>query len=297
MASLKELRTRIQSVKNTQKITKAMKMVAASKLRTAQERLERMRPYAHGVHDMIAQVACRAEEGDHPLLERRPRKRAQILVLTSDRGLCGGFNSAILKKTQAYLDGVTENASEEVARDEHEYLELALIGRKAIEYFKRRDYEVRQTYLEVLIAPSLEKAADIGSNLVGDYVDGKLDAVYVVYNQFKSAINQELVVEQVLPIVPSLADVSKPIDFKYEPSKRAVLDNLLPMYVNVEIFRMVLESLASEMGARMTAMDNATRNATELIDKLTLNYNRARQAAITTELMEITSGSEALKQS
>jgi F-type H+-transporting ATPase subunit gamma len=295
MATLKELRKRLQSVKNTQQITKAMKMVAAAKLRHAQESLVATRPYAKGVHEMIAHVAARTESMSHPLLERRERKRAQVICLTSDRGLCGGFNSNVIKKTHNYLEGKGLDHSDAVARDEHEHMELALIGRKGIEFFKRRDYDVRQNYLDVLTDPSFETVSNIGSNVIADYIDGNLDAVFLVYNEFKSAIAQHVVIEQILPVVPTLTDVTSKVDFKYEPDKTAILDTLLPAYVNVEIYRAVLESLASEMGARMTAMDNATRNASDLIDRLSLQYNRARQAAITTELMEITSGSEALK--
>jgi F-type H+-transporting ATPase subunit gamma len=273
-----------------------MKMVAAAKLRHAQESLVETRPYAKGVHEMIAHIAARTESHAHPLLEKRPRKRAQLISLTSDRGLCGGFNSNVIKKTSQYLEGKALDHSDALARDEHEHMELALIGRKGIEFFKRQDYEIRQTYVDILTAPSFETVSEIGSNVIADYIDGNLDAVFLVYNEFKSAIAQHVVVEQILPVVPTLTDINSKVDFKYEPDMTTILDTLLPAYVNVEIYRAVLESLASEMGARMTAMDNATRNASDLIDRLSLQYNRARQAAITTELMEITSGSEALKQ-
>jgi F-type H+-transporting ATPase subunit gamma len=295
MASLKELRTRIGSVKNTQQITKAMKMVAAAKLRNAQNNLMQMRPYAKGVHDVIAHVAARTEAHEHPLLARRTRKRAQIIVLTSDRGLCGGFNNNVIKRAHRYIDGTELSDQEQIAHGEHEHIELSLVGKKGIDYFGRRDIPIRNRYEEVLANPSLVNASNIGSNLVADFIDENLDAVYVVYNEFKSPIQQDVVMEQILPVVPSLTDVASEVDFKYEPSKGIILDTLLPAYVNVEVYRAILESLAGEMGARMTAMDSATRNAGDLISSLSLKYNRARQAAITTELMEITSGSEALK--
>lgn len=296
MPSLKETRKRIQSVKNTQQITKAMKMVAAARLRRAQERLLQMRPYAQGVHEMIGEVAARGDDAAHPLLAQRERLRAQMIVLTSDRGLCGAFNAQVIRKADSYLKAEKLDENEAAQRAEHEHLELALIGRKGIEYFDRRDWEIRHRYREVLTQPSLETATTIGDNVVADFIDGKLDCVFLVYNEFKSAITQKLVVEQLLPIVPAPPkEGASEVDFLYEPSRTAILDNLLPAYVNVEIYRAILESIASEMGARMTAMENATRNADDLIKRLTLMYNRARQAAITTELMEITSGAEALK--
>ncbi len=296
MPSLKDLRKRIESVKSTQQITKAMKLVAAAKLRQAQERLLQMRPYARGVHEMIAHVAARSETQAHPLLAQREQKRAQLLVLTSDRGLCGAFNTNVIKRAHAYLDSTIPDV--DVRRVEHEHTELALIGRKGIEYFGKRDYPIRERHLEVLTQPTLERASQIGEEVVADFIDENLDAVYIVYNEFKSAISQRIVVEQLLPIVPAEPESGdSAVDFRYEPTKEAILDALLPMYVNVELYRAVMESLASEMGARMTAMENATRNATELIASLTLTYNRARQSAITTELMEIVGGAEALKQS
>ncbi len=287
MASLKEIRNRIRSVKNTQQITKAMKMIAASRLRKAQEAVEAQRPYAHRLREIIGTLATRAEAGDHPLLAVRPPKKVLLLVLTSDRGMCGGFNVNISRATVNYVKD----------HDEHEQVSLSLIGKKGQAFFSRRhEYTVSKQYEGVFDNINLGQANEIGGDIVSAFVDEGLDACYMVYNEFKSAIAQEVIVEKLLPVEPDAeASDEQLLDFKYEPSKAAVLDEVLPLYVNVQIYRAILESIASEMGARMTAMDNATRNAGELIDKLTLTYNRARQAAITTELMEIIGGAEALK--
>lgn len=287
MANLKEIRRRIKSVKNTRQITKAMKMIAASRLRKAQEAIEAKRPYAERLAQVIGALATRAEVDDHPLLQVRPPKNVLLVVLTSDRGMCGGFNVNIARTTVRYLDGNTE----------HEQIELAIIGKKGQDFFRRRpQYNVREMYQGVFENIGLAKATEIGEDITAAYETAGLDAVYLVYNRFKSAISQSVEVEKILPVEPDAeASDTDRMDFIYEPSKRGVLDEVLPLYVNVQIYRAILESIASEMGSRMTAMDNATRNASELIDRLTLKYNRARQAAITTELMEIIGGAEALK--
>ena len=286
MANLKDIRKRIGSVKNTQQITKAMKMVAAARLRKAQEGIETMRPYAYRLRDVIGQLAARADFSDHPLLEQREPKNIHLLILTSDRGLCGGFNANINRTAERYI------------RDNefgHESMVLDVVGRKGNEYFKRRPTEIANFFSDILADPSIEAASEVAEQVVADFVDGKLDAVYVVYNEFKSAITQEVVVEQLLPVVPVEVESSDSItDFIYEPSKEELMNAVLPRHLTVQIYRMLLESVASEMGARMSAMDSATKNAGELIDKLTLQYNRARQANITRELMEIISGAEAI---
>jgi F-type H+-transporting ATPase subunit gamma len=286
MANLKAIRKRIGSVKNTQKITRAMKMVAAARLRRAQQNITELRPYAQKTLEVLSSVAARAgEENLHPLLEKRDPKNVLLVVLTSDRGLAGAFNTNI-NKTAFRLWKELEAEGKSVS--------FAIIGRKAREYFSRRGATIAQTFTNVFEKLTSAKAGGIGRSLVHEYEKGELDAVYLVYSEFKSAITQKPHVEQLLPIVPKALEEGA-IDFIYEPSKEALLDRLLPMYVEVEIFRALLESVASEHGARMTAMDNATRNASELVSKLTLDYNRARQAAITTELMEIIGGAEALK--
>ncbi len=286
MPSLKDIRKRIGSVKNTQQITKAMKMVAAARLRKAQEGIETLRPYSYRLRDVIAELAFRSDFSDHPLLEQRESKNVEILVLTSDRGLCGGFNANINRATSRYIK---ENEKG------HEQIVLDIVGRKGNEYFKRRETPIKNYFEDVVANVNLENASTIAEKVMGDFLEGELDAVYVVYNEFKSAITQEIVVEQLLPIVPaSYDDNANATDFIYEPSKEAVMDAVLPRHLTVQIYRMLLESLASEMGARMSAMDSATNNAGDLIDRLTLQYNRARQANITAELMEIISGAEAV---
>ncbi|MGB0588243.1 MAG: ATP synthase F1 subunit gamma [Myxococcota bacterium] len=286
MPSLKDIRKRIGSVKNTQQITKAMKMVAAARLRKAQESIETMRPYSYRLKDIIAQLAARADAEDHPLLAQREPERVRILMMTSDRGLCGGFNANVNRTTERYLK------NNELG---HKEITLDVIGRKGNDYFKNRDATVGRYFDDVLTNVGLEKASDIAEKAISDFIEGDLDAVYVIYNEFKSAMTQEVIVEQLLPVVPAEAPEDGQLgEFIYEPSKEALLDAVIPRDITVQIYRMLLESVASEMGARMSAMDNATKNAGELIDKLTLQYNRARQANITSELMEIISGAEAI---
>ena len=285
MPNLKAIRNRIASVKGTQKITRAMKMVAAAKLRRAQENMFALRPYADNVMEVLADVAALTEAEDHPLLARRDPDKVMLVVLTSDRGLCGGFNSSINRATELY---VKDNS------DEHESISLAVIGRKGLDYFGRREIDVRHEIRGVFEDLDWDKASDVARTIIHEYTEGDLDAVYLVYNEFKSVISQKVVVEPLLPIVPAEAEEGR-VEFIYEPSKVALLDTLLPMYVEVEVYRALLESVASEFGARMTAMDNATKNAAEMIDSLTLQYNKARQAAITKEMLEVVTGAEALK--
>lgn len=293
MASLKDLRRRIGSVKNTRKITRAMKLVAAARLRRAQEAIVRMRPYAYRIGDMCAELARGRDPSVHPLLVARPVKRSLVLVLTSDRGLAGAFNSNVNKVAHRWIDE---------HRASREAIELHIVGKKGRDYFKRRNVApMTKIHTDVIPDVSLEKATRIGRELVAAYLDGSFDEVVIVYNEFKSAIMQTVRVEKLLPIVPEEHDVNDAVieppsaDTLFEPSQQEVLDAILPQHINVQIFRATLESVASEMGARMTAMENATKNAGELINKLTLQYNRARQAAITTELTEIVSGAESLK--
>ncbi len=286
MANLKAIRTRIGSVKNTQQITKAMKMVAAARLRKAQQSIETLRPYAYGTRDIIGQLVARADFSDHPLLAQREPKNVELMVFTSDRGLCGGFNSTVNRTTERYVKANEKG---------HESIALDIIGRKGFDYFKRRDITIGTHFKDVLTNVSQDKASEIAEHATRRFVDGELDAVYCVYNEFKSAISQEIVVEQLLPIVPVQVDQGKFLqEFIYEPGKREIMDAVLPGHLTVQVYRMLLESVASEMGARMSAMDSATKNAGDLIDRLTLEFNRARQAAITTELTEIISGAEAL---
>ncbi|MDW8363206.1 MAG: ATP synthase F1 subunit gamma [Myxococcales bacterium] len=288
MRNLKAIRRRITSVRNTQKITRAMKMVAAARLRRAQQRILELRPYALETYEVLSAVAARAGEDEeaHPLLVRRPPRRVLLVVLTSDRGLAGAFNANIQKAAWRFWKERQAEGSE---------VSFAVVGRKGRDFLRRRGARILREFTGVFENLTVERAGEIGRYIVDEYTAAGLDAAWVVYNEFKSAISQKVVVEPLLPIRPMEVAPDRAGDFLYEPNKRALLDRLLPMYVDVEIYRALLESVASEHGARMTAMDNATNNAKELIAKLTLDYNRARQAAITKELMEIIGGAEALK--
>ena len=288
MANLKDIRKRIGSVKSTQKITRAMKLVAGARLRKAQENIEALRPYAVKTYEVLSGVAARVgpDEEVHPLLARREPKNVMLVVLTSDRGLAGAFNSNICKAAFKRWKELEAEGSDVC---------FGIIGRKGRDYFTRRGANIRHDFLGVFEDLSVDKAGEIGRYIVDDYTSLDLDACYLVYNEFKSAINQQVTIEPFLPIHPAELAEDQIGDFIYEPSQDALLDNLLPMYVEVEIYRALLESVASEHGARMTAMDAATNNASDMIDRLTLQYNRARQAAITKELMEIIGGAEALK--
>lgn len=290
MANLKVIRKRIASVKSTQKITRAMKLVAAARLRRAQQNIVELRPYAKKTLEVLSNVAARLgdEEGLHPLLDRRVEKNVMLVVLTSDRGLAGAFNSSICKAA---------NLRWKALEAEGKKVTFTVIGRKGREYLSRRGAEIRHDFTGVFETLTVEKAGEIAREIVSEYgaAADRLDAVYLVYNEFKSAISQEVVIESLLPIVPTEVAADDLGDFLYEPSKKELLERLVPMYVEGEVYRALLESIASEHGARMTAMDAASNNASDMIDRLTLVFNRARQAAITTELMEIIGGAEALK--
>jgi F-type H+-transporting ATPase subunit gamma len=287
--NLKIIRKRIASVKNTQKITRAMKLVAAARLRKAQENITRMRPYALETLKMLSSLAARCgdDEALHPLLARRMPEKVMLIVLTSDRGLAGSFNASVSKAAHRFHQELVAKGSK---------VTVGAIGRKGRDYLRRRGVEVKHTFGNIYEDLKYEKASQIGDVIVSEYSSRELDACYIAYNEFKSAITQKVVVEKLLPIEPmKVAPNETAVDFLYEPDQHTILNALLPLYVNVEVYRALLESVASEHGARMTAMDNATRNAKDMISRLTLQANRARQAAITTELMEIISGAESLK--
>lgn len=287
--NLKIIRSRIASVKNTQKITRAMKLVAAARLRRAQENITRMRPYAQQTLKVLSSLAARAgtEEELHPLLARRPEKRILLVVLTSDRGLAGSFNASVSKAAHKFFLEQSKQGNEVM---------VGAVGRKGRDYLRRRGVPIAHSFSNIYDDLRYEKASDIGDVIATEYAGHGLDACYIVYNEFKSAISQKVTVEKLLPIEPMhVAENEGAVDFIYEPDQKTILGTLLPLYVNVEVYRALLESVASEHGARMTAMENATKNAKEMIQRLTLQANRARQAAITTELMEIIGGAEALK--
>lgn len=285
MASLHDIKRRIVTVRSTQKITRAMKMVAASKLRRAQDAIVRARPYAHRMRDLVNNVAARAELDAHPMLRRGSGEgRVGLIVITSDRGLCGGFNSNIVNRT---LDSLrTEFAGREVA--------LTVVGRKGIDILKRRPCSIRATHTGAIEGPMVESAREIIDDVAADFARGGTDTVYCLYNAFRSAISQVITLEQILPFEPAETSDDATIDFVYEPSAVDVFDALLSKHLTIQMHRILNESAASEHGARMTAMEAATKNAGEMIDRLTLQYNRARQDAITTELIEVVSGAEAL---
>jgi F-type H+-transporting ATPase subunit gamma len=284
MPSTIDIRRRIRSVKNTQQITKAMKMVAAAKLRRAQDRMMAARPYAAALRQVLASVASRVDMSKHPLLQTREEEnKVLLLVVTADRGLCGAFNTNVIRAAQ---NAIAEKGWQEV--------HLLPIGRKAFDFFKRRPLPIRRQATQVYQALSLETAHEIAQTLINDFVSGEFDAIYVLYNEFKSIIAQRVTLERLLPLDRSWTDIPEPaIEYIYEPSVEGILSDLLPKHIEFQLYRVLLESAAAEQGARMTAMESATKNASEMIDHLTLTYNRIRQAAITKEIIEIVSGAAA----
>jgi F-type H+-transporting ATPase subunit gamma len=285
MASLKAIRKRIASVKNTQKITKAMKMVSAAKLRRAQDAATAARPYAEKLTALLHNVAGRVEGGAHPLLANRADVHTiDILVVTADRGLCAGYNANIIRKGEQFL---TEQGRARVR--------MTIVGRRGFDYFKRRPVTIADKHINLFGGPNSELARRIAEQLSREYAEGRTDAVYVLYNQFRSALVQVPTLQQLLPITADTTHGAETTDYLYEPDEAVLLDRLLRQYVTVLIHRAFLEAIASEHGARMTAMESATNNASDMIDRLTLDMNRARQATITKELMEIVGGAEALK--
>ncbi len=288
MANLKDIKKRIGSVKNTQQITKAMKMVSAAKLRRAQEAVVAARPYADKIGDVLSSLAAREDAEAHPLLQSRGKGRALVVLMTADRGLCGGFNGNISKAAERFIKKNPEG---------YESIDLMIIGRKGNEYLKNRvGKNIVKVHQNITGNISYSTAALLGQEVVDLYAAENYSAVYLVYNAFRSAISQEVTINQLLPIVPKEVEEGVHVaQYIYEPGRTEVLAQLLPKHVEVQIFRGLLESVASEHGARMSAMDSASKNAAEMIGKLTLQYNRARQAAITNELMEIISGAESIK--
>jgi F-type H+-transporting ATPase subunit gamma len=285
MPSTIDLRRRIRSVKNTQQITKAMKMVAAAKLRRAQERMMAARPYSAALRQVLASLSSRVDLATHPLLmEREAERKVLLLVVTADRGLCGAFNTNVLRASQ---NAIAEKPWEEV--------HLLPIGRKALDFYKRRSWPIRRQATGVYQALSLETAREIAQALSDDFINGEFDAVYVLYNEFKSIIAQRVTLERMLPLErPAANEQNTEIEYIFEPRDPvAILGDLLPKHIEFQLYRVLLESAAAEQGARMTAMESATKNASEMISSLTLSYNRIRQAAITKEIIEIVSGAAA----
>jgi F-type H+-transporting ATPase subunit gamma len=303
LANLKAIRKRISSVKSTQKITRAQKMVAGARLTRAQQRIQALRPFAVKTAQVLAAVAGQggdeeaiASDDQHPLLARRAEKTVLLLVITSDRGLCGAFNTNILRAaTRIWRE--REAAGQSV--------KIVTIGRKGRDYFRRRNAPVLEVLTGVWDKLDLEQARTVARKVLTPFVQGEVDSIYVVYNEFKSAMSQKVVAEPLIPLQQTVAapaaenaethEWSSNPEFLFEPNRKALLDSLVPIYIEVSILRALYESQASELGSRMTAMESATKKAAEMIGKYTLLYNRARQAAITTELMEIIGGAEALR--
>ena len=285
MANTRELRRRIKSVTNTKQLTRAMKMVSAAKLRRAQENILSARPYARRMKQVLASVASRAGADAHPLLAVPDGNKSELVVVTADKGLCGGFNTNMIKRATRFLE---ENASE------GKELTVHCIGKKGRDYFRKRQYSVRQEYVDVFRNVNYDLAAGIARELIDRFVEKDLDAIYVVYNEFKSAIQQTVVVERLLPLERSdVEGMGASQDYLYEPAAAELFAKLLPRHVEIQLFRVLLESSAAEHGARMAAMDAATNNAEEMIDSLTLYLNRVRQAGITREIIEVISGASA----
>ena len=288
MPSLKSIKKRIVSVKSTRQITKAMKMVSAAKLRRAQENVVAARPYAKKLHEVMERLAQSQEMDPHPLMIRRETApRALIILVTSDRGLCGGFNANISKATERFI---------REHRDDYSDVTLLTIGRKGYDFLKNRQ-KIGKNYSGIISKPTYQAAALIAQEVIQGFLAEEYDDVFLFFNAFRSVMSQDITCEQLLPISPpeTTEAVESGVEYIYEPNKAELLAELLPKSIEVAIFKAMLESVASEHGARMTAMDSASKNATEMIGKLTLIYNRARQAAITKELMEIISGSESIK--
>ncbi len=292
-ANLRDIRKRIASIRSTQQITKAMKMVAAARLRRAQESILAARPYATKMLEVLSSLAARTSAEAHPLLARREPRRIEVVVFTSDRGLCGAFNMNLIQRTERFV-------AEEKGRTEE--IALSFIGKKGRDYFRKRKVSIRREYINFFGKVDYPLASRIGQALAQAYSDKQVDRIYLLYSEFRSAIQQPVVLKKILPVTPwtpvegeGAPSRSAAVEYLYEPSEGEILDKLLPMYVEVQVYQALLESVASEYGARMTAMENATNNAAEMIEKLTLVYNKARQASITKELIEIISGAEAVK--
>ena len=297
MPNLLDIRRRIKSVKNTQQITKAMKMVSAAKLKRAQDRVITARPFANKMMEVLAGLADRTDEDfHHPLLDARGDERYLLVLITADKGLCGAFNTNLIKAAQAFID---QNPGKEV--------EILAVGRKGRDFFRRRGANLASEYIGLTGKGRVEfgEALDVARDVIKKFTEDEgIDKAFVIYNEFKSVLQQRVVTEQLLPVSrqtsPDNDDVSAPapaatlVDYIYEQPPQEIFARLLPRLVETQIFRALLESVASEHGARMTAMDSASKNARELIDSLTLNMNRVRQAAITNEIIEVVSGAAAL---
>lgn len=287
MAKTQDIKRRIRSVQNTRQLTKAMKMVSAAKLRRAQEAVNAARPYAEQMTEILASVAGRVSPEVSPLLETREPERVEIVLLSGDKGLCGSFNSQIIKTAQRFMSDLDRSTA----------TSLTAIGKRGRDFFRRRHPDLRREWIDVFREVDFPLAQEIAGDLMDRFVSGEVDAVYLLFNRFKSTMTQVPEVRKLLPIEPPPPEPDEAgavQEYIYEPEAGALLDTLLPQSVQMQVYQAMLESCAAEHAARMTAMDSATRNAGEMIEKLTLHMNRVRQAAITTEIIEVVSGAAAL---
>jgi F-type H+-transporting ATPase subunit gamma len=287
MATLRDIQRRIRSVQSTQKITKAMKLVAASKFRRAQERILAARPYATKMRELLAGLGGHAADETHPLLIRRETGRRRLVIITADKGLCGAFNSNILRESLRFLRGAGETS-----------VTLVVVGKKARDFYRRRQFTVKSEMLGFFDRLAYSHAQELAGELMQDYLADEVDEVHLMYNEFRSVAVQRPVRQQLLPIEAESegGDAGPQEEYLYEPGPEAILASLLPRHVTVQVYRALMESAAGEYGARMTAMESASKNAREMINLLTIQYNKARQERITKELLDIVGGAEALRQ-
>jgi F-type H+-transporting ATPase subunit gamma len=287
MATLRDIQRRIKSVQSTQKITRAMKLVAAAKLRRAQERIIAARPYAGKMAELLGNLVSGADGDTHPLLEQREGPRRQIVIITADKGLAGAFNSNVIRRSLEFVR--TSNTTE---------LTLVVVGRKARDFYRRREYTVKRDMIGFWDRLAFSHAQELADYFMQQYLHNEVDEVHLMYNEFRSVASQRPVRQQLLPIPKAEGEqeAAEAVDYIYEPSPAAILGDLLPRHVRMQVYRALMESLAGEYGARMTAMEAATKNAKEMIEVLTIQYNKARQEKITKELLDIVGGAEALKQ-
>lgn len=295
MATLRDIKRRIVGVKNTQKITKAMKMVAAARLRRAQENIINARPYSRKITEVLSRLMSLEKQNENPLLQEREIKKIGLILVTSDKGLCGSFNTNIINKTISLLN---EDFAE---YKKNNAIELFCIGKKGFDFFKTKNYIIGNGYPGIFSNLQYETAVQLVSEYKTKFLNGELDKVIVVYNEFKSVIQQNIIVKQLLPILPQAEDHEQEekeleTDYIFEPDKLSIINSLLPRYLNTQMWTLLLDSYTAELGARMTAMDMATENAKDLIRTLEIQYNKERQATITTEILEIVSGANALKE-
>jgi len=291
MATLRDIQRRIRSVQSTQKITKAMKLVAAAKFRRAQERILEARPYAKKMNELLSGLVERTGDETHPLLARRDTGRKRLVIITADKGLCGAFNSNILRESLRFLRGAGETS-----------VTLVVVGKKARDFYRRRQFTVKSEMLGFFDRLAYSHAQEIANGLMHDYLAEEVDEVHLMYNEFRSVAVQRPVRQELLPIPADAEsddkdDAGPQEEYLYEPGPQAILASLLPRHVTTQVYRALMESAAGEYGARMTAMESASKNAREMINVLTIQYNKARQERITKELLDIVGGAEALRQS